>query len=115
MKLIGSKTEREFIEQFKLLDPLLRKSASPLRIVLESLGYNVSKGVILECIPEQVEDCYLVLIDTEQLIQIEIPRDKDMLPICERIDLKAYRINLSKINQIRLAVAQDIVKQKDQT
>ncbi len=109
MKLIGSKTESDFRIELVRSNEGLRKPESKLRKALESEGHDVSNAYVLHWTPEQLEDIYVVLIEGSFLVSVEIDKfDSSKQPIFERIELKDYLHGLSKMNQIRLAVAQDL-------
>jgi len=109
VKLIGNKTEKDFRAELVRSNKGLRESESKLRKALESEGHDVSNAYVLHCTPDQLEDIYVVLIEGSFLVSIEIDRfDNSKSPIFERIELKDYLHGLSKTDQIRLAVAQDL-------
>jgi len=113
MKLVGSKAEKEFSEELIKSNKLLQDPRSLLRKVLENEGINTLNAYVLHYIYEQFEDLYVVLIDGEYLVEVEIDRvDSAVLPIVERRELKTYLHQLSKVNQIRLAVAQELVRER---
>mgnify|MGYP003150028997 CR=1 FL=1 len=109
MRLVGSKTEQDFREELERSNAALQDPESKLRYVLEGNGYRVSRAYVLHWIPEQLEDIYLVLIDGSFLVNVEIEKyEQASLTQVEEMDLKAYVHGLSKVNQMRLAVAQDL-------
>mgnify|MGYP000013949786 FL=1 len=112
MKLIGSRMESEFREQLK--ESLLNFSAN-YRLVsaLESDGHNTSRACTLQWIPEQGEDIFVVLIDGSYLVSVELSKfEPNTPPIFERTELKDYRSGLSRMHQIQLLVAQELVNEK---
>ncbi len=55
----------------------------------------------------------MVLINGVYLVSVELDRiNPDTPPIYERIELKEYKQGLSKMNQVRLLVAQDLASAK---
>ncbi|MFD2216428.1 hypothetical protein [Metabacillus endolithicus] len=113
MKLIGSKTEQNIREQLiKSYKYLLNdKSNKKLLSVIESTFPNMKSAYIIDWIPEQGEDIYTVLINTETITKIEISRvDTNVKPVIESISVTNFRKSLSKIRQIKLAVAIDLAK-----
>ena len=60
--------------------------------------------------PDQCEDIYTVLILPDTIIHVEIDRtDEQVLPSIKAQSLEDYRLGLSKIYRIKLAVAIDIL------
>ena len=111
MKLIGSKVEREFREELVNSNISINTKANNINRVLESAGYDVSKSYVLSHIPEQTEEMFVLLISGSFILNVEIDKfDSQVEPIFERIELNDYLHGLSKINQIQIAVALDLVK-----
>jgi hypothetical protein len=109
VKLVGSKMENDFRRELIRSNEGLQDPVSKLRQVLESEGFNTIKAYVLNWAPEQLEDIYLVLIDGSFLVRVEIDKyDKSKPPILERIELREYLRGLSKMNQVRLAVAKEL-------
>ncbi|WP_125564787.1 hypothetical protein [Pseudoalteromonas rubra] len=85
------------------------RSDSKLKQVLESNGHSTANACVLHCIPDQTEDIYLVLINSSYIISVEIARfDPSEQPLLERIELQDYKRGLSRSNQVKLLVAQNI-------
>lgn len=60
-------------------------------------------------IPEQGEDIYIILIDDNKVLEIELDRyNSQVEPIVEITTITKYIQGLSKQNQIKLAVAHDL-------
>lgn len=109
MKLIGSKMERDFREELIRSNEELQAHDSKLRIALESKGHDTQNSYVLHWVPEQLEDLYTVLVDGSYLVDVEIDKyDDSKNPLVERNELKPYVHGLSKMHQVRLAVAQDL-------
>jgi hypothetical protein len=109
MKLIGSKMESDFREELIRSNTAIQESESKLRKALESEGHDTKNAYVLHWTPEQLEDLYTVLIDGSYLVDVEIDKyDECKSPKVERNELKTYLKGLSKINQVRLVVAQDL-------
>ena len=112
MKLIGSKMEEDFRQELMKSHELF-KSPSRLRDALESQGHPTSNAYVLHWTPDQGEDIYEVLIDGAYLVSVELDRvNPDSTPEYERTELKDYKHGLSRMNQVRLLVAQDLVGRK---
>ncbi|RJE73242.1 hypothetical protein BGP78_19215 [Pseudoalteromonas sp. MSK9-3] len=110
MKLIGSRVENEFRAELEESNRSLL-SESKLSLVLMSKSYSVENAYVLNWIPEQYEDIYLVIIDGSYLISVELDRqDSTTAPIIEKRELADYRRGLSRMKQIQLMVALDLAK-----
>lgn len=113
MKLIGSKMESDFREELIRSNEALQAHDSKLRIALESKGHDIKNSYVLHWIPEQLEDLYTVLVGGSYLVDVEINKyDGSKKSRVERNELKPYMHGLSKMNQVRLAVAQDLASTK---
>lgn len=109
MKLIGSKMENDFRKELLRSNDALQDPGSKLREALEAEGHDAKNAYVLHCTPEQIEDLYTVLIGGTYLVDVEIDKyDNSKPPIVKRNELKPYLHGLSKMNQVRLAVAQDL-------
>lgn len=110
MRLIGSKMESEFREELLRSNDLLQDPESKLRKALASEGHDTKKAYVLHWTPEQLEDLYTVLIGGSYLVDVEIDKYDNSKPpiIVERNELKPYLHGLSKMNQVKLAVAKDL-------
>ena len=112
MQLIGSKMEKDFREKLQKSNKSF-SSESMLRSALESQGHSTDNAFVLHWTPDQGEDIYVVLIDGAYLVSVELDSiDPDTPPIYERIELKEYKQGLSKMNQVRLLVAQELANAK---
>ncbi|WP_020621248.1 hypothetical protein [Paenibacillus daejeonensis] len=112
LKLIGSKTEQEIRNQLIISRKSLFEEDGNIRLVdaLKKEFSELKSAYILQWIPEQVEDFYKVLINESLVINIELSRDQDSVPIIIKMLVSEYKKGLSKINQIKLQVALDLVK-----
>ena len=109
MKLIGSKMESDFREELLQSNNAIQDSGAKLRNALEAKGHDTKNAFVLHSIPEQLEDLYTVLIDGTYLVDVEIDKyESSKPPIVVRKELKPYLHGLSKMNQVRLAVAQEL-------
>ena len=108
MKLIGSKMESDFRDELLSSNNALQDSGSKLRQALTAAGHETKNAYVLHWTPEQLEDLYTVLIDGSYLVYVEIDKYDNSQPLLERNELKPYMHGLSKMNQVRLAVAQDL-------
>jgi hypothetical protein len=113
MKLIGSKMENDFREELiKSHDyHFSENSTSRLKEVLKSKGIDVGNVYIIGWTPDQTDDLFLVLIDGSWILRIELERyDETVEPVIDRIEMKDYMHGLSKMNQVKILVAQDLSK-----
>ncbi|ERN52065.1 hypothetical protein [Alkalihalophilus marmarensis] len=115
MKLIGSKTEQEIREQLIKSNQLLFNSEEKKRL-LEVIRYEypeLKAAYIIHWIPEQGEDIYKILINDSLIAEIELERHNyEVKPKAKTLTVPQYLKGLSKQNQIKLAVALDLVKQE---
>lgn len=113
MRLVGSKMESDFREELLRSNDALQDPDSKLRQVLAAEGHDTENAYVLHWTPEQLEDRYTLLIDGSYLVDVEIGKyDNSEPPIIERNELMPYLNGLSKMNQVRLAVAQDLAGKK---
>lgn len=113
MKLIGSKMESDFREELSRSNEALQARDSKLRMALESEGHDSINSYVLHWIPEQLEDLYTVLVGGSYIVDVEIDKyDCSKSPTVQRHELKPYMHGLSKMNQVKLAVAQDLACSK---
>lgn len=109
MELIGSKVEKDFREELIRSNIGLREPSSRLGQILVGEGCDTRKAYVLHCTPDQLEDFYTVLIEGSYLLTVEISKSDSSEPaIVERTELKSYKHGLSKVNQVRLLVAQEL-------
>lgn len=101
--------EGDFRKELLQSNDALQVQDSKLRKTLEAEGHDTKNAYVLHWTPEQLEDLYTVLIGGSYLVDVEIDKyDNSKPPTVERNELKAYLHGLSKMNQVRLAVAQDL-------
>jgi len=111
MKLIGSIMEREFREELEASHQQYFSANSKYRLksFLTSKSIPWNNAYILNWIPEQTEDIYVILIEGKSLISVEIDRiDSNSPPLFEEIDIKEYMHGLSRMNQVKLLVAKEL-------
>ncbi|KQL50025.1 hypothetical protein AN963_10250 [Brevibacillus choshinensis] len=113
MRLIGSKIEQDIRSELINSHEALFTAKSEKRF-LETLERHLPSMVtayVLNWIPEQGEDIltYLVNIDTVAIIEINRV-DQSVEPIVEILPLSEYKRGLSKIKQIKIAVAIDLAR-----
>jgi hypothetical protein len=113
MKLIGSKTEKEMKEILIKGHTALFNDQPYSRILtlLRENILNIKTAYFLDHIPEQGEDIYTMLINQDVIVSFEMSRyDLKLISTVKIASVKDYKKRLSKINQIRLAVAIDLAK-----
>ena len=112
IELIGSRTEQEYRTELLASRERCFGEQSDLRLkqVLLSKGYDATRTIVIGWTPDQGEDIYSVLILPDHVICVEIDRvDASVEPIIETDSLDSYQKGLSKMGQIKLAVALDIL------
>jgi len=111
MKLIGSNIEEIFRTELERgrLALLFDASLHTIYRLIVDLFPDVSSAYILNWIPEQTEDIYVVLIDDDRVATIEVSKTSEMSVHVRCIkSVKNYRQNLRKNKLIKLLVALDL-------
>jgi hypothetical protein len=112
MKLMGSTVEQEFRDELRRSHEFhfSTQPKSRLQLVLQQLGYKTDNAYVLHWTPDQSDDFYTVLIDGAFLVAVEIDRyEIDPKPTFRRFEMHEYLKGLSRMDQIRLLVAQDLL------
>lgn len=113
MKLIGSKQEQDFRKELVVSNISLSqgdKENALLEVLKDTFG-EFKSAYILNWTPEQGEDIYTILVDLNRIAKVEVSRINCLeAPIIETFRLKDFEKGLSKIFQIKLAVAIDLAK-----
>ncbi|RAT97933.1 hypothetical protein [Brevibacillus sp. Leaf182] len=113
MKLKGSKTEQDFrVHLIKSHTSLFQdESNERLLSVLQKSFPEMRTAYFIGHIPEQGEDLYTILVNTDIIATIELDRyNLGEKPIVGRLSLQDYSKGLSKINLIKIAVALDLAQ-----
>ncbi|MDN4621058.1 hypothetical protein QCD85_23270 [Paenibacillus sp. PsM32] len=117
MKLIGSKQEQDFrkeLECSNIVSAQDAKAEAILNVLIITFG-EVKSAYILNWTPEQGEDIFTILVNLDRIAKVEISRvNPSEVPIIETFNLKDFQRRLSKIFQIKLAVAIDLAKKEHQ-
>ena len=105
--------ESDFREELIGSNEALQARDSKLRMVLESEGHDSINSYVLHWVPEQLEDLYTVLVGGSYVVDVEIDKyDGSKSHTVQRHELKTYLHGLSKMNQVRLAIALDLACSK---
>ena len=106
--MIGSRTEQEMREEL-VRSNLTLQDGSYGRLVeaLESADVNVARAYVLNWIPEQAEDIYVVLASAGEVVKVEVPRGEGQV-LLEREELAKYEGKCSKVQRLKIAVARDL-------
>jgi len=113
VRLTGSKTEQEFRDTLIKSHTALFKGNSyeTLLQVLKTNFPQMKTAYFIKHIPEQGEDLYTILVDLDTIAKIEISRySEDEEPIVEINSINDFKIGISRVEQIKLAVALDLAK-----
>ena len=113
MRLTGSKTEQEIRDQLIISKQVLFNGQERRRLLelLKNKYPKMRTAYIVHWIPEQGEDIYDVLVDDNIIAKIELDRHNDKVePIVESKSILQYVQGLSKLNQIKIAIALDLAK-----
>ncbi|BBN82495.1 hypothetical protein PA25_24800 [Pseudoalteromonas sp. A25] len=114
MNLVGSKTEKDIEAELVALtsSTFTNSKAYYLRQLLSELGINPQEVIVLRGFPDETSEVYLLLIENRLIGQVEIDSDDLENPTIETFTLPEYKQGLSKIQQIRLAVAKMLLSSK---
>lgn len=110
MSLIGSKTENDIREQMLAGKKSLLNSSFYARLLglLREQFKDFRSAVFLNWTPDQDEDIFVLLIDTEFVVTIELPKN-DLDARIEVESVFEYRRNLKKkVDRITLDVGLQI-------
>ncbi len=111
MKLIGSKTEREFRNNLIVSSNqhFSEDSNSPLKCFLQSKNIPYKNAHILNEITDESTTHYSILISGSSVLSVEIDKSNSRnSTIQSNSELKSYLLGLSKIEQIKLFVAKEL-------
>jgi hypothetical protein len=110
LELIGGKTEQEFREQLINSHFSLFNDKSKLRLLNILKNFIDTKSAyIIDWIPEQGEDIYTILNNSDIIAIVELDRlNQELEPVLNTLSINEFKKGLSKINQIKLAVAIDL-------
>lgn len=86
-------------------------SHGPLIAALKSANVNVAAAYVINWILEQAEDIYAVLVSSNEVLIVELPRGDGQIQL-ERQELANYRKKCSKVQRLKIAVAQDLLASK---
>jgi hypothetical protein len=109
MKLIGSLSEQRERETLVASNAELRDGQTPLALALQSHGVDLNTAYVLEWIPEQAEDLFVVLVGRERVVRLEVARSDGSIVAFDESALAAY-VPTGRPAGLRLAVALDLVR-----
>lgn len=111
MKLIGSKVENNFRKELVRGNEAIFKYGTKntlLKSMKDAFPEMIS-AYILDWIPEQGEDIYVVLIDENAVAVFELSKSRtDFVELKNIQKIDEYRRSLKKIGMIKLLVALDL-------
>jgi len=114
VKLIGSRQEKEFRAQFSKarVSSFTSGTSARLKKLVAEAGFDPTQALLINHTPEQGEDLYSVLIWSNTIFHAEIDRfDSSVKPIIEIESLEDHNIAKTQIEQIKIAVALETLKQ----
>jgi hypothetical protein len=109
MKLIGSLSEQRERRDLVASNAQLRGGQTPLAVALQSHGIDLTTAYVLEWIPEQAEDLFVVLVGRERIVRLEVARSDGSILAFDETGLAAY-VPTGRPARLRLAVALDLVQ-----
>jgi hypothetical protein len=107
MKLIGSLSEAREREELVASNAELRRRDGALASALVAAGFDVTTAFVLEWIPEQAEDLFVVLVGPDRVVRVEVVRATGNVAAIEETAIGDYRPP-SKPTRLRLAIALDL-------
>lgn len=113
MRLIESRQEQDIRADLKKGHHALFQNSENVRLleVLQKTFPKMQTAYVLEWIPEQGEDIFGVLIDTDTISWVELDRvNIKAEPIIESGSVSKYRRKLKKLKLIKLLVALDLAQ-----
>ena len=107
MRLVGSRTERDFRDNLiKSHKALFDGEYENLFMILQENFSEMKTAYFINHIPEQGEDIYTILVNNDIIATIEVSRvNHNERPIVEIHGVNDFNKGCSKIQQIKLAVA----------
>jgi hypothetical protein len=111
VKLVGSKTEREIrLELIKSTSSVFSESSeSQVKAFFLDNGMDFSKVIVLSSFPDDRVIYYWLLIESRMIGRVEVELDNPECTGMDTFTLLEYSHKLSKIQQIKLAVAMDLL------
>lgn len=112
MKLIGSPTEQAFRYQLIKSNHSLLYDADRQRFrdILKKICPQMRTAYVIDWIPEQGEDFYVILINDTSIVKIELDHDHSEEKVTWEVTIADYLCGLKKQQQIQLAVALDLAR-----
>ena len=111
MRLVGSGQEQEFREELRKSNWSLFHENDHTRLLeaIQTVFLDMKTAYVIEWVPDQEEDTYGVLINTNIVAWIVLDRvNLDNKPIIQHSSVQEYKKKLKKIKQIQLLVALDL-------
>jgi hypothetical protein len=110
MKLIGSRSEQQMRDELVRSNHSLQNGTHGQALVaaLESANVNLARAYVLDWIPEQAEDIYDVLVSRDDVLIVEVSRESNEVQL-ERQSLAVYKAKCSKVQRLKIIVAQDLL------
>jgi hypothetical protein len=109
MRLIGSLTEDREREELAASNARMRRGDHPLAGPLQAAGIDPATAYVLEWIPEQGEDLFVVLTGDRDVLRIEVVRQDGSTAAFERLSLMDYQPSGQRA-RIRLALALNLLE-----
>lgn len=107
ISLVGSQLEKDYRTQLQA--SLGLKNFDFLHATLESQNLSRHQTVIIDHIPEQGEDIYTLFTYPDNFLVVEVERESKLTSVEAQLSLKDFLQGKSKMQQIRVLVALDIL------
>jgi len=115
--MAGNSGEKELLRKSLINDSerLCAKTVqSGLGTILHSFLPTLNYAFVLECVPDQAEDFYWVLINSTEIVKVEVPRGQlnaASPALLKKIDIKTYcQTRHSKEARERLEIARELIR-----
>ena len=111
MNLVDSKTEKDIKTELVALNSNVFNCAKgfALKEFLSELSFNIQEVIVLNNFPDETCEVYLLLLENRLIGQVEVDSDDLDNPTIETFTIPEYKKGLSKIQQIRLAIAKTLL------
>jgi len=111
VKLVGSKTEKEIkLDLIKNTSSVFSESVeSHVKTFFLDNDLDITKAIVLDSFPDDRLIYYWLLIDSRMVGRVEVELDDPECTGMDTFSLLEYRHKLSKVQQIKLAVAMELL------
>ena len=87
----------------------LRQRDGALSAAIEAAGFDLATAFVLEWIPEQAEDLFVVLAGPDGVVRVELVRDSGTVVAFQVVSVGDYKPPTRPL-RVRLSVALELVR-----